>query len=278
VSAFALCTYKPHRLVHNGIGTATALTALPLLWSCMSVLSSSAARGELERPECRQLALGVAAASVWAAVTVVWAPAFTSAVVRTLDPVVFPLPLRAAAAAIHLGTAAACLAAWRRVGGTATTLVHGVCGALWRLGPSPSPSSSSVQAAWAGVLATASTAFGGFACLSIFAPFPLATVPSLLGKRHARAFGGWLWLAAVCLHTLKEGGLPRAASRTLRHGLRRMCVWHLLLLGARPVLESASVYPAAMACLPAMAASVAVYALTTWAVASDEDEEVAGGA
>ena len=36
-----------------------------------------------------------------------WAPAFTSALVRTVDPVVYPLPLRAAATAAHL--CAACV-------------------------------------------------------------------------------------------------------------------------------------------------------------------------
>lgn len=35
--------------------------------------------------------------------------------------------------------------------------------------------------------ATLSAAFGAFAALAVFAPFPIATVPSLLGKRLVRA-------------------------------------------------------------------------------------------
>ena len=37
--------------------------------------------------------------------------------------------------------------------------------------------------------ATLSAAFGAFAALAVFAPFPIATVPSLLGKRLVRAHG-----------------------------------------------------------------------------------------
>ena len=37
---------------------------------------------------------------------------------------------------------------------------------------------------------TLSAAFGAFAALAVFAPFPIATVPSLLGKRLVRAHGG----------------------------------------------------------------------------------------
>ena len=40
-----------------------------------------------------------------------------------------------------------------------------------------------------------------------------------------------------------------------------MAVSHLLLLLARPFLESPGVYPAAMACLPALALSVVAYLL-----------------
>ena len=43
--------------------------------------------------------------------------------------------------------------------------------------------------------ATLSAAFGTFAALAVFAPFPLGTVPSLLGKRLVRAYGGSLAVA-----------------------------------------------------------------------------------
>ena len=42
---FAMCTYKPHRLVHNYIGTTQALTAIPLIWACFSVLISATKQG-----------------------------------------------------------------------------------------------------------------------------------------------------------------------------------------------------------------------------------------
>ena len=59
----SLATYKPHRVVHNSIGVAQALTALPLLQSSTTCLAEAARRGwsQLARPEHRTLNLGLAA-------------------------------------------------------------------------------------------------------------------------------------------------------------------------------------------------------------------------
>ena len=94
-----MCTYKPHRIVHNAIGVAEALTALPLLAASISVVASAETAGS---PGCqRRLLLGLAAASVWLAVAAAFSPAFTAAVVRTVDPVVYPRALRAVAPHPH---------------------------------------------------------------------------------------------------------------------------------------------------------------------------------
>ena len=61
----SLATYKPHRITHNSIGVAQALTVLPLIWSVTATLAKSCAaasggRSGLRSPECRRLNLGMA--------------------------------------------------------------------------------------------------------------------------------------------------------------------------------------------------------------------------
>lgn len=92
----ALATYKPWRYTHNTIGVLQALTALPLIWACFHSLAVGSREGwlRLRQTDCRRLNLGLAAASFWMAITVAFSPAFTSALVRTVDPVVYPIPLQ----------------------------------------------------------------------------------------------------------------------------------------------------------------------------------------
>jgi hypothetical protein len=194
---------------------------------------------------------------------------------------------------------------------------------VWTLGPRREGVGAGAPptAPRASGLATLALSFGAFAGLAVFAPFPLATVPSLLGKRLARAYGAWALLFAVVCHALTRAaesgewpvgaggasaepsgdelereyadvlgaglGIKRSAAahadvppaapvtracRSLERGARRMAAAHLLVSAARPLLESASLYPAAMACRPAVAASLLVYVLalavtsgTSWA-------------
>ena len=86
----SLATYKPHRIVHNSIGVAGALSALPLVWATCGALAAAARRGghaALRQVEYRRLSLGLAAASVWSIVAVAFSPILTAATVRTSDPV-----------------------------------------------------------------------------------------------------------------------------------------------------------------------------------------------
>ena len=269
-AGYAMCTYKPHRVVHNAIGTSQALTALPVLWSCITVLSD----GSTSPDETRRLAVGVAVACIWSAITVIWAPTFTSAVVRTVDPVSYPLAMRIVASSTHFSLAVACTAVWRDAGGTCRILLDRMADAVWGLGPRAEVAEGSSAPAYA----TLSLTFFTFAAVALAAPFPLATVPSLMGKRCARAFGAWTLLAGVALQTLKtltedscNGAKPGAepgaepgaslAAVALRRGLRLMGGAHVLLISARLLLETTAVYPAAIACLPATVASVIVYAI-----------------
>ena len=59
-----------------------------------------------------RLTLGLAVASMWSGAAVMWSEVFTSATVRSADPVTYHPGLRSAAAATHLLTAVLCLVEW----------------------------------------------------------------------------------------------------------------------------------------------------------------------
>lgn len=290
IAVGALATYKPHRITHNSIGVMQALTALPIIISCCAALADFAKGGwsELQSEDARRLNLGLAAASMWSAVTVVWAPAFTAANVRTIDPVVYAMPLLASATTVHLAVAGLCLAVWRRSvpRASVTRVVNGVLSSLWRLGPQ-APEIDSAAAApqpSPSALSTLALSFASFTCISALSPFPLATVPSLLGKRLARASGAWTLLTVAILITLKDGAErvlrdaagafasvtepapPRQSSSAAAHailgrGVQIHAASHLAVAAARPLLDTTALYPAAFACRPAVLLSIVVYVL-----------------
>jgi hypothetical protein len=250
-AAYSMCTYKPHRIVHNLIGTTQACTAIPVILSCTQLLAQAAHDGgQLDDVTSRRISLGVAAAGLWSIITVIWSPFFTSAMVRTVDPVRYPLSLAIVATAVFGSLAVKCIDFWRRSVDTPTPsrAAAGVLASLWSIGSAPDESDAD------GALALC---FAAFSAIAIFSPFPIATLPSLLGKRLARAFGAWTWLCAVCFFSLRSARGAQAA--LLRRGVRQMAGLHCVLLATRLALESGQVYPAALACLPATVASALVY-------------------
>ena len=285
----ALATYKPERVVHNAIGVLAALSHLPAAWACFLVLARAARdRDAPSRAPLARLDLSLAAASAWSAAAVVFAPALTAATVRTSDPVVYAPPLRAAAATAHLAAAALCAGAWRRAraspgdrAGAVARLVSATLAAPWALAPRRGAGAPRIAREYA----TLASGFASCALLAALAPFPLATVPSLVGKRLARAFGAWCVVAAAALAALKadaearfgdggeeDGALDPRDAAVLRRGVLATACLHLAIALARPLLEPASVYPAAMACKPAVVASLLLYALAAEVVLRDGRE------
>mmetsp|Transcript_47456 Transcript_47456/g.78535 ORF Transcript_47456/g.78535 Transcript_47456/m.78535 type:complete len:271 (-) Transcript_47456:140-952(-) len=192
----SLATYKPWRVVHNTIGVVQALTVLPLIWASTTALASAARDGwaRLRLASFRRLNLGLAAACIWSAFAVIAAPAITAANVRSIDPVIYPPLLCATTVPAYLWVAGLCVDTWRRTVSDATPMciLRGAIRSLWLLGPptslpAPLDGKSSRSECNCGECGFLSLAFGGFSAAAIFTPFPLATVPSLLGKRLARA-------------------------------------------------------------------------------------------
>lgn len=259
-----LCTDKPHRIAHNVVGVAQACTTLPLILSCFEALATSANDGSLE---AESLNLGLACACLWSFIAVVFAPSLTAAVVRSSDPVHYGQPLFFLASAIYAAVAAVCLGAAAR-GRSIAQLVTFVLDGVWRLAPLQTPPAK------ASGYSALTVCFGLFAALAIFAPFPLATVPSLVGKRLARAYGAWMLLAAVVTNALKhatERGPLTKATYTLQRGVRLLAASHLVIAVVRPLVDQPALYPAAMGCKPAVVASwlVFVLALHTTTCGSD---------
>ena len=237
-AAYSLGTYKPERIAHNAVGVAQALTALPII--------AAAAQA----PDDRRLALAWAAASAWSVACVVFAPAVTRAFVRgTSHPVRYPPALAALAIGLHVFAGVGATRSWRRAGGTPDTAVSGVL-----RGVAPVEDVSSTAAV---ELAFCARAFAVFTAGAILAPFPVATLPSLLGKRMARAFGAWSLLGAAACLSLRDA--KGAAARPLKRGLRAHALAHVALAAARPFVDGMGLYPAATACAPAWAATLLAY-------------------
>ena len=201
---------------HARLSILQALTPLPLLTASFEAA-----------PDDRTVQLGLAAASAWLCAAVVFAPHFTATAAARAPglahmahsaAITYPAPLRAVAAAVHAGAALLC-----GVGYASSPPTKG---------RAPSP-------VWRGV----AIAFAGLALVAAVAPFPLATLPTMLGRRLSRAFGAFsLLYAAAAL------ALATADHKVLRRGVARAAAAHWVAVGAKLVVERNCLrefYPAA---------------------------------
>lgn len=254
--------------VHNILTTAGAFSALPLFLSVFAALWSASGAGwkRLRSPTYRRLNLGLAAASAWCAVCAAGASYLSAG--RTSYP---PL-LLAATLATHLLTALHCVRVWAlSLGGggppSAVRVIQGALGALWRLAPAERSDDPGDARCTDGrnEYAALSLAFALFAALSVAAPFPLATVPSFLGRRLSRAYGGWLLLASVMMYSCKDaaerGRLSTSTFCTLKRGMAASSAFHLAVTAAKLIFDDLDYYANALVVKPASVASLAVYAL-----------------
>ena len=233
-TAVAIIALSPHPtlalpLRHNVLTIAQALAfPVPLGVATFVALrgASTAGWGRLKSATYRRLNLAMAAASLWLAAAMVWGPRFAAG----YD--MFTPTIAAVGASVHGLTAALCLGVWANTveaspkplsGHYIPRIVRGFVGSLWSLTPkgsavddpdAPGRRSGAAEYALAAVL------FGWFAVLPVVSSFPLATVPSILGKRLSRAASAWTFLGAAVAYVLKD-----AAERD-RLGASTFKVWY----------------------------------------------------
>ena len=216
---------------HARLSILQALTPLPLLTASFEAA-----------PYDRTVQLGLAAASAWLCAAVVFAPRFTATAAARAPglahmahsaAITYPAPLRAVAATVHAGAALLCGAAYASSPPTK--------------GRAPSP-------VWRGVAA----AFAGWAIVAAIAPFPLATLPTMLGRRLSRAFGAFSVLYAAAALSLATSD-----QKVLRRGVARAAAAHWVAVGAKLVVERNCLrefYPAAFSRPVASLAALGTFA------------------
>ena len=194
-------------------------------------------------PDDRTVQLGLAVASAWLCAAVVFAPRFTATAAARAPglahmahsaAITYPAPLRAVAAAVHAGAALLCGAAYAS---------------------SPNTKRNSQSTVWRGV----ALAFAGWALVAAVAPFPLATLPTMLGRRLSRAFGAFSLLYAAAAMALAT-----ADHEVLRRGVARAAAAHWVAVGAKLVVERNCLrefYPAAFSRPVASLAALGTFAV-----------------
>ena len=282
---FADCTLR-----HNILTMSQAFAfQLPVGHAAISTLSSP--DSTITSTVRRRLNLAVAVASIWLASSA----AFASKFAFGYD--LYTWKLKAFASGIHATNGLLAIFAWANSFDTSTTMtissclsrvIRGSIGSLWNIGPSkpcsdpdsPQLISNNNASAWG--LCTAGLLW--FTILPIVSPYPLATVPTILGKRLSRPSSAFTFLSAVSAFCLKESAESGAEDnqtqiQRLRKGLMIGSSLHLLLIMLKligvdggglliPGRGLWEVYPAMLAVPFATASSLIVHALICFAALS----------
>ena len=138
--------------------------------------------------------------------------------------------LKFCATASHALTGLLCVGVWAKTvepycGHYVPRIIRGLVGSMMKLVPTNPSDDPDAVAGRDGrnIFALCAALFTWFAVLPVVSPFPMATVPAILGKRLSRAASGWTFLGAVVAYSLKDaaerGRLSASTFRTLRKGM-----------------------------------------------------------
>lgn len=241
---------------HNILTTAQALAfALPLILSVFNYLRNSALENEGSASAMngdatsRRLNLGMGLSSAWVGSAALLTPLFSCG----YD--LYSAGMRFSAAGAHFASAILCLAVWSRGSGKGSgplgdlfglpsRLITGVIGAIRSLSPRDASDDPGTREGSDGrkEFALCAALFAWFGILPIVSPFPLATIPTILGRRLSRAASAWTFLAAVVSFSLKNaaerapgvgGSSARQPYAGLRRGLATGSFLHLFLVALK---------------------------------------------
>lgn len=269
-------------LRHNALTIAQALAPTPLVYAAFAALSAAALSSGYDRLSSstyRRLNLALATASLWLAAAAAFAPVFA------VGYKMLPPPAAALVTALHLSVACLCLGAWGKTvrasprplaGHYLPRIVRGCAGSLCSLFPSGSAlDDPDAHPDGRSLYALATMGFLWFTVMPNLVAFPLATVPTILGKRLSRAASAWTFLSATTAYILKDGAergrLHASTFCTLRRGLAAASGAHLFVVALK--LSGAdggmaglrAYYPAALSCPKASFLSLCVHALALFA-------------
>lgn len=277
----AICGFR-----HNVLTVGQALAfPTPLAVAVIVALRRLSNQNAIKTSTFRRLNLGLATSSLWLGASAAHMPVFACGYQ------LYSLTLRSVATFAHLGTASLCLVNWSKTierKDKISTLIQGLIGSSMRLTPQNASDNPETRNGSDGrnEYSLCSFLFLWFTVMPIAADFPLATVPSILGRRLSRAASAWTFLAAVVSYAIKDGiekgeigGINGAGDdyfKVLRAGLAIGSGAHLfiialkligidgggLLLPGRGLWE---VYPMALAVPFAAASSLIMYLVALFA-------------
>lgn len=271
---FADCTMR-----HNVLTMSQAFAfPVPIAWACFEVLRKSAKSDSLDSNISRRLNLGIAVSSSWLAASSIFPTMFA------FGYDLYSLNHKVIAAIIHSATG---IFAFRMATKSTSIgqIIRGTMDSLWNLGPAPGHRNSSLYS-------TGAVGLLFFVIQPIVAPFPLATIPTILGKRLSRPASAFTLLGSIVAYCLKEKG-PEATSKifdseknqgeirtVLRNGLAWGTSGHLFLIFLKligvdggglifPGRGLWEVYPAMLSVPFAAGVSMAIHALLCFAAWTD---------
>ncbi len=229
--------FKDCTLRHNLLTMSQAYAfPLPVLCASFDALNLSAKADKLESPTSRRLGVAVGVASFWLAASMAIPPKFA------FGYDLYQKSHKVIAATVHAITGLFTMGVVLRTNAP-NELFRGLMDSPWKLGPNRKPESDSFETN-SSMLATGCVGLLWFTILPIVSPYPLATIPTILGKRLSRVASAFTFLGSVMVYCLKEGDADPVPNtddssqndtikRTLSRGLAIGSGSHLLLIALK---------------------------------------------